>query len=180
LEVEQTRDADHDETVETPERRRNRQAPGERQLGNMWWHGPEVGAALELTAEQIESMDQIFLELRAERQEARSGTREATQRLVEAAAEGDAARIDSLLASLSDQRSAAAVTDTETARQVLALLTEEQLKTLAERFPVVLERPWVLRLGGDSPRKAIRDAQRRPRPARRQATPGPEDAKPQN
>lgn len=179
-EVRQDANQGQTETGQAPEPPARRLASAQRQVANMWWHGPEVGATLELTAEQIEAMDRVYLGLRAQRQEALSGTREATQGLVEAAAEGDAGRIGAILTDLSERRSVAAATDTETTRQVLALLTEDQLKALAAHFPVVLERPWVLRLGGDSPRKAIRDAQRRQRPARRQATPSPEDGQTRN
>jgi Spy/CpxP family protein refolding chaperone len=147
------------------------------QVKNMWWHGPAIGSDLELTADQIDRMDQIYTEQRAARQEASTAGREDSESILEAAKAGDAETIDAILQRMGERRRMAAAADVETTRQVFRVLTENQLTILAEKYPVVIQRPWTLRLGKGSgtPRQPRTNRQRRaPQPD--QAATNPKDS----
>jgi Spy/CpxP family protein refolding chaperone len=110
----------------------------------MWWNQGKLVRSLDLSRTQREQMDQLLADYLEPWMEMQKRRRTAPRRLMQAYKEGD---IETARAVAADLGEAAAFLDGGVATlkvEVLALLSEEQLRTMVEEQQELLRRKWVV------------------------------------
>lgn len=130
-------------------------APAARSGPRVWWNDDQAVETLSLSEEQREKMDAYLAEYREKSDRESRLTPDA---FFDALRGGDWAKARAELKRLSDDAMVPVEARGNLKIEVLALLSDEQLAKLVERYPQLIERPWVRgpRAPGRGPRPGAR------------------------
>lgn len=126
----------------------------QRLLKVIWWNSDQMVKQLSLTDSQRSQLDSLLGEYLAQLRAGRDQRKELQDQLNTAAQAADWSKADEIAEQLAQHEAATSRTQTGFRLRGLKLLTPEQLKTVTEQYPHLVENPWV-RFG------AIRRAQQR-------------------
>lgn len=126
----------------------------QRLLKVIWWNSDQMVQQLSLTDSQRAQLDALLGEYLTQLRTGREQRKELQDELNSAAREADWTKADEVAEQLAQHEAATSKTQTGFRLRGLKLLTGEQLKTITETYPHLVENPWV-RFG------AIRRAQQR-------------------
>jgi len=115
----------------------------ERPLTGIWWNRPRVVEALGLSVEQRAAMDAAMRASLAERRKVLELLRKNQRDFADKVTGGDPAAATKAADALAEATAEVSRFEGRLKIEVLGHLTESQAKTLRERFPMLLARPWL-------------------------------------
>lgn len=116
----------------------------ERALTGIWWNRPRMIRALALDAEQRAAMDVVLRDSLPERRELQGRLRDAQRAFGRAAVAGERLAAGQALGELAEHTAGLQRFEGQLKLQVLGHMRAEQREQLAENFPALLQRPWIV------------------------------------
>lgn len=118
-------------------------AAGSANLSRIWWNQPQAVEGLGLTEEQRKGMDALLIEHLERRRELARESFELRRTLGDHLAAGDWKAAEAVSTELGERTGALTRADAELATAVVRLLRPDQRRTLDEKHPMILRRPWL-------------------------------------
>jgi Spy/CpxP family protein refolding chaperone len=145
-------------TTRTPDKDANERSRL-RRVARAWWHEAQLITVLKLTDEQQARMDAILVQRMETRHKLLAGYSNANAQFQEALTTGDWSVARRHMAEMRELAAAEVESRAKLRLEVFEVLSADQRRTLVEKYPNVVTRPW---LPGYGPRRSVATRARTP------------------